>query len=316
MNTPAQTLKQTLTGELGKTIYGMPEVIHGLYLALVGGGHVLLQGGPGLGKTLLAKTFAALLGGRFKRIQCTADMMPSDITGLHIFNSEKNSFEFVPGPLFADVVLVDEINRTGPKTQSALLEAMEERSVTIDRQTYRLPDQFLVIASQNPIEFEGTYPLPESQLDRFMVRLGLDFPEPAVEMQVLKRYDKPGGGHADPGEISALDPAVVNAARDHAAGVHVADTVYQYVSAIAETSRHHPQVSQGVSTRGALNLMRLARVEAAGEGAEFVTPDHVQAVAPAVLAHRLMITADASLEGVEAPEVVTSILKQVSVPRE
>ena len=181
MTTEPQELLSSLNGALGGTVFGMEETIRGLCIALVNRGHVLLEGVPGLGKTLLAKTLAVHMVGEFRRIQCTADLMPSDLTGIHVYHPEKKDFEFVPGPLFADIVLVDEINRAGPKTQSALLQAMEEVKVTIDRTTYDLPDNFMVIASQNPIDFEGTYPLPESQLDRFLMRIDLDYIDAKTE---------------------------------------------------------------------------------------------------------------------------------------
>ena len=183
-----ESFEQKLQQDLGAVVIGMEPVIRALAIAVVARGHVLLQGAPGLGKTLLSKSLAGALGGVFKRVQGTADLMPSDITGVHVFDAERRDFVFRPGPVFADVLLVDEINRTGPKTQSALLEAMEERQVTIDRQNYRLPDKFLVIATQNPREFEGTYPLPESQLDRFMLRIDLAHPARQHELQILAKY--------------------------------------------------------------------------------------------------------------------------------
>jgi MoxR-like ATPase len=275
-----------------------------------------------VGKTLLAKTLASHLGGKFKRIQCTADLMPSDMTGVHVFNEQSRSFELVQGPLFANVVLVDEINRTGPKTQSALLQAMEEGFITIDRDSYPLPENFLVIASQNPHEFEGTYPLPESQLDRFLLRMIISYPEAQHEMQVLQTYDKPGGGHGATSLSSPLaataTPAValIEQARDQVASVHVSDVLYQYVISIANASRAHQNISLGLSTRGALGLMRCARVHAALRGADFVTPDDVKAVAPSVMAHRLILTAEATLENTDTRTLVESVFSQVEVPRE
>ncbi len=318
MTTPIIQLKQHVHQELGKVVFGLDQAIQGLVTALISGGHVLIHGVPGLGKTMLAKNFATLLAGRFKRIQCTADMMPSDITGIHIYLAEKQSFDLVPGPIFADVLLVDEINRTGPKTQSALLQAMEEGMVTIDRRTYRLPKNFLVIASQNPIDFEGTYPLPESQIDRFLLRLDLDYPEAAAEEAVLKCYDKPKVVAAAANEDEKLQPLPYNLleqARQQAADVHISEAIYQYAVAIATASRQHGQVSLGLSTRGALHLMRCARVEAALDGVDFVRPDDLKRVAPAVMAHRLQLTPDAALEGIDAATVVASILEQVEVPR-
>ena len=317
MTSPAEELKTHLHERLEHVVFGMAHVVHGLCLMLITGGHVLLEGVPGLGKTLLAKTLAAQLGGRFKRIQCTADLMPSDITGIHVYNAETHKFVLMAGPLFADVVLVDEINRTGPKTQSALLEAMEEGNVTIDRKTYDLPGDFLVIASQNPHELEGTYPLPESQLDRFLLRLDLTYPSPDMEQRVLETYDQPGGGHRAVETPAATIPhTLIEDAQEQVRKVHVSDALYKYVVQIGATSRAHDNVSLGLSTRGILALMRTARVEAALRGGDFVTPDDVKLVARPVMAHRLILTPDAALEGIGAAEVVAAILDQVQVPRE
>ena len=317
MTTKAQHLESTVRNHLDQIVFGMERIIHGVCVALIAGGHVLLQGPPGLGKTLLAKSLAAKLGGTFKRIQGTTDLMPSDITGLHVYDRERNTFEFVPGPLFADVVLVDEINRIGPKTQSALLQAMEESQISIDRHTYPLPDEFFVIATQNPHEFEGTFPLPEAQLDRFLLRLELTYPEPVMEQQVMRTYDLPRGR---PTKAVASDAQLPKSsladARGEVEGVHVSECMYRYVAEIAGATRAHQNVSLGASTRGALGVMRCARIEACLRGGEFVTPDDVKAVAQSVLAHRLVLTADALLEGIQASQVVDDILGQVPVPRE
>ncbi len=315
MTSAAQQLKQTLSTGISQAIYGLEPTIHGLTIALVAKGQVLLEGVPGLGKTLLAKTFAQLLGGSFKRIQCTADMMPSDLTGIHVYNAEKQGFDLIQGPLFADVVLVDEINRTGPKTQSAFLQAMEEGAITIDRETYPLARNFFIIASQNPHEFEGTFPLPESQLDRFLLRLQLEYPDAACENSILKAYDHPGGGHVQPPVSGLLPYELIEQARAQAADIHVSNAVYDYTTQIAAATRLHHQISLGLSPRGALALMRCARVEAALRGSEFVTPDDIKAVADAVMAHRLILTPDAILEGVQTRELAASILDSVEVPR-
>lgn len=314
---PAEQLKQDLNNAIGQVVFGAEELINGLCLALISGGHVLLEGVPGVGKTLLAKTLAAQLGGQFKRIQCTADLMPSDMTGVHVFNEQNREFELVRGPLFANVVLVDEINRTGPKTQSALLQAMEESFITIDRESYSLPDNFLVIASQNPHEFEGTYPLPESQLDRFLLRMIISYPNEQHEAQVLQTYDKPGGGHS--AQIKTTEQTsqqLIDQAREQVSNVHVSNELYQYVIAIANASRAHQQISLGLSTRGALGLMRCARVQAALRGSDFVTPDDVKHVATSVMAHRLILTPEATLENIDTHVLVESVFAQVEVPRE
>jgi len=318
MSSAAQTLHQHIRDQLGKVVFGMDHAIEHLVLALIAGGHILVQGVPGLGKTLLAKSFAHLTHGKFKRIQCTADLMPSDITGIHIYRNDKQEFELVPGPVFADVLLVDEINRAGPKTQSALLQAMEENRVTIDRKTYALPPDFMVIASQNPVDFEGTYPLPESQLDRFLLRIDLDYSDAATEKVILKHYDKPGAVHNIEIEkqLLAADKSLLAAAREQAAAITISEPVYDYTVSISRASRVHPSVQLGLSNRGSLSLMRCARARAAINGKAFVTPDDIKHLCNSVMAHRLILTPDASLEGIEAGGIIDSILSRVDVPRE
>lgn len=317
MSSAAQNLHQQIRDQLGTIVFGMDKAIEHLVISLIAGGHVLVQGVPGLGKTLLAKSFAQMTLGKFKRIQCTADLMPSDITGIHIYRSDKQAFELVPGPVFADVLLVDEINRAGPKTQSALLQAMEEGKVTIDRTTYKLSESFMVIASQNPIDFEGTYPLPESQLDRFLMRIDLDYIQPEIEKRILQTYDKPGAVHNENIEagLSPIDATLLQQARQQAAAITVADSVYDYAVGLSHASRVHPNVQLGMSNRGTLSLMRCARALAAMHGKDFVTPDDIKQLAGTVMAHRLILTPDASLEGIEADGVIDSILGQVEVPR-
>lgn len=315
MSNAIQQLEKALLAGFSQVIYGLQPTIHGLTIALIANGQVLLEGVPGVGKTLLAKTLAQMLDGSFKRIQCTADMMPSDLTGIHVYNSEKQTFDLIPGPLFADVVLVDEINRTGPKTQSALLQAMEEGAITIDRETYTLAEGFFIIASQNPHEFEGTFPLPESQLDRFLLRLQLSYPDANCEADILKAYDHPGGGHVQPVSTTKISKTEINQARECAAQMHVSNAVYFYATQISAATRSHHQISLGLSPRGALALMRCARVEAALRGAEFVTPDDIKAVAESVMAHRMILTPDAVLEGITATGLTAIILDDIDIPR-
>jgi MoxR-like ATPase len=314
MTNALQELEQTLQQRIGEVVLGVGPAVRALCIAVVARGHVLVQGVPGLGKTLLSKSLAGALGGRFKRIQGTSDLMPTDITGTHLFDSAKNAFEFRPGPLFADVVLFDEVNRAGPRTQSALLEAMEERQVTVDRALFALPADFLVIATQNPREFEGTYPLPESQLDRFMLRLDLSYPSPDSETEVLMRYT---GVAAEPAQAigSPVPAGLLQEARAAAGQVHISPQVCAYVLAIARASREHAQLSLGLSTRGALALLRAARILAGIGGAEFVAADDVKAVAQLVVPHRLMLTGDALLADVTEADVVNRILQQVPAPR-
>ena len=309
-------LEAALRRELDKVVVGAETTIRALTIALVARGHVLLQGAPGLGKTLLAKTFAAAIGGDFQRIQGTADLMPADIVGVHVYDAAAARFSFRPGPLFASVVLVDEVNRAGPKTQSALLEAMEERQVSAEREVFQLPEEFIVVATQNPREFEGTYPLPESQLDRFMLRVDVDYPVRDAEAEVLRRY----GARFDatgqlPAQVVPIDPVLLQAARAAAAAMHVSEALSAYVLDLASASRGDPRVALGLSTRGALALLRAARVAAGLRGADFVTPDEVKEVAPWIVPHRLQLTPEAALEGVTDVDIVRSLLERTPVPR-
>ncbi len=311
-----EDLEARLQERLGGIVIGMRELIRALVIAIVSRGHVLVQGPPGLGKTLLGKSLAAALGSSFTRVQGTADLMPADITGVHIFDEASRKFVLHAGPIFTDVLLIDEINRTGPKTQSALLEAMAERQVSIDRETYPLAPGFLVIATQNPHEFEGTYPLPESQLDRFMMRIDVSYPGSDDEATVLTRY----GTIASTAEASPAGPAVVTdgqiaAARDCTDHVHVAPELIAYVLAIAKASREDTQIELGLSTRGALAVLRAARVAASLRGSEFVTPDDVKLVVPWTVPHRLTLSADAALEGRTDHVLARALLERVPVPR-
>jgi MoxR-like ATPase len=318
MSTAIESLESAITQKLGQQVLGMHSAIRALTIALVAQGHVLVQGVPGLGKTLLAKTLARALGGEFKRIQGTPDLMPGDIIGVHVFDSIKQNFVFRPGPLFANVVLMDEINRTGPKTQSALLEALEERQVTVDRSRFDLPENFLLLATQNPREFEGTYPLPESQLDRFMLRIDIEYPDRHTEQQILERYGAQMGAgsiQADAQETAVLSSEMIHAAQQQAAAVHVSAALYGYVLDLAHNSRTHTQLALGLSTRGALALVRAARVAAGLRGADFVTPDDIKSVAVPVMAHRLALAPEAILEEQNEIKIVQKLLSETEVPR-
>jgi MoxR-like ATPase len=314
--TAIQRLREALAQQLARVVVGVEPAVDALVVALIARGHVLIQGVPGLGKTLFAKSLARSLGGEFKRIQGTADLMPSDIIGVHVFEPTARSFAFRPGPLFADVVLVDEINRAGPKTQSALLEAMEERQVSVERTMLPLPEDFIVLATQNPREFEGTFPLPESQLDRFMLRIDMGYPERAAESEILARY---GGvltpAHAALDAVEGIDPALLGEARELTERLHVSAALGGYVLDLAAASREHPRLALGLSTRGLLALVKAARVAAGMRGADFVTPDDVKQVAPWILSHRLVLTPEATLEGVSDAQVVDDLLTTTPVPR-
>jgi len=316
MTAPIQQLEALLVQELGRVVVGAEASIRVLVIALVARGHVLIQGVPGLGKTLLAKTLAHTLGGEFKRIQGTPDLMPSDIIGVHVFDESQRGFVFRPGPLFADVVLVDEINRAGPKTQSALLEAMEERQVSVERAAFPLPADFLVLATQNPRDFEGTYPLPESQLDRFMLRIDVDYPGRDAETEILTRY----GGMLPAAQaimegVGVVKRSLLEEARMEAERIHVADALMAYVLDLARASREHSRLSLGLSTRGALALVKAARITAGLRAGDFVTPDDVKEAAIRVMAHRLVLTPEAALEGSTDVDVVRNLLAETPVPR-
>jgi MoxR-like ATPase len=316
MSASIRQLEDSLARELGRVVIGAHSAVRALVIALVARGHVLVQGVPGQGKTLLAKALARALGGDFKRIQGTPDLMPSDIIGVYVFDESQRTFAFRPGPLFADVVLVDEINRAGPKTQSALLEAMEERQVSVERAAWQLPADFLVIATQNPREFEGTYPLPESQLDRFMLRIDIDYPDRAAEADILTRY---GGvnlaAQTALAEVTVLGRPLLAEARAEVERIHIADALTAYVLDLARASREHQRLTLGLSTRGALALLKAARIAAGLRGGDFVTPDDVKETAVWVMAHRLVLTPEAALEGISDVEVVQSLLAETPVPR-
>jgi MoxR-like ATPase len=313
MSTALEDLERRLQEALGMTVIGLKPIIRALTIAVVARGHVLLQGPPGLGKTLLSKSLAAGLGGTFRRVQGTADLMPSDIIGVHVFDTAKREFEFRPGPLFADVLLVDEINRASPKTQSALLEAMEERQVTVERKTYLLPAQFLVIATQNPGDFEGTYPLPESQLDRFMLRIDMTYPAREDEQMILARYASLSV--AEQNFPFVVSQVVLDAVRAEVDQVHVAPELLAYILELAQASRQHSHLTLGLSTRGSLAVLRAARIVAALRGGTFVTPDDVKEMVPSVISHRLVLAPEAMLEGLTTQTLVQRILDQVPVPR-
>jgi MoxR-like ATPase len=315
MTAQAQDVEKFFQQQVGAVVYGLDDVIHALTIALVGAGHVLIEGPPGLGKTLLSNTFAQVLGGEFKRIQGTADLMPTDLTGVHVFDSQRGQFQFRRGPLFADVVLVDEVNRAGPKTQSALLEAMEERFVTVDGERFPLPADFLIVATQNPRDFEGTYPLPESQLDRFMVCVQMGYPGRADEARILAEYGLPGRARGSMA-VETLPGGALAAARAELASVHLSDALVGYVLDIVAATRQTSSIALGLSSRAAIALARCARIEAALRGGDFVVPDDVKRVAPWVIPHRLVLAPDAVLEGASARTEIERILAAVAVPRD
>ena len=302
-----------ITANIEKVIRGKPDVVHLLVLALVCDGHVLVEDVPGVGKTSLGKALARSVDGDFGRVQFTPDLLPTDVTGTSVFNRANGSFEFRPGPVFSDVLLADEINRASPKTQSALLEAMGERQVTVDGKTRDLGSPFMVIATQNPIEHEGTYPLPESQLDRFLMRLTIGYPGRGSEEEILQTR----GDHEPIDDIGPVTSAEeVRRMSATLGGIHVAPALRSYLLDIADATRRHPSLSLGLSPRGTLALQRVCRAQAAAGGRAYVTPDDVKALAPVVVPHRLVTTPETRMRGIRATDVVTEILDGVPVPRE
>jgi MoxR-like ATPase len=293
-------------------ILGKRDPIKLALTALFAEGHLLLEDVPGTGKTSLAKAIAQSMDGKWNRIQFTPDLLPSDVTGSTIYNQGRGTFEFHPGPVFANIVLGDEINRASPKTQSALLEVMEEHQVTVDAQPYPVPRPFMVIATQNPVEFEGTYRLPEAQLDRFMLKMSIGYLTVDQEMAVLTRH-----GRATSNEpLSAVMPAnQVRTMVQLAEQVHVEPSVAAYLVGLAHATRDLPEVRLGVSSRGSLALMKAARVNAMAAGRSFVRPDDVKALAHAVLEHRLILTPEAEMRGVKPADLVNRLLSDVSPPR-
>ena len=302
---------EKVTGNVEQVIIGKRREVQITLIALLCEGHLLIEDVPGVGKTMLARSIAKSIGCSFRRIQFTPDLLPSDVTGVSIFNQKNQEFEFRAGPVMAQIVLADEINRATPKTQSALLEAMEERQVTVDGVTYIMERPFLVLATQNPIEYEGTFPLPEAQIDRFMMRLSLGYPSPADEMNILEsqREHHPV---QDIGQIVSAEDLVV--AQTAVKQVYVDDLIKEYIVELAGATRHHPDIYLGVSPRGSLALFRGSRALAALEGRTYVIPDDVKALLEATFAHRLIISPSARIKNVEARAVVQQIAASVPIP--
>ena len=310
MDDSNQKLKLILDN-MNKVMIGKEETATLSLVALLAEGHVLLEDVPGVGKTMMIRTLAKLIGGDFKRIQFTPDLLPSDITGVSIYNPKTLDFEFHRGPIFGNVILADEINRTSPKTQSSLLEAMEEGSVTVDGQTLQLSKPFFVMATQNPIEHEGTYPLPEAQLDRFLLKMKMGYPAPAAELEMLQRQS-----HTNPLETISpvIDHAELVQMQREAKEVHVEQNILGYIVEIVQASRKHPSLTLGISPRGALALMHASKAYAYIQGRSYVVPDDVKYLAPHVLAHRMLVTPEARYAGQQSTDILQQMMQKMHIP--
>ncbi|WP_436326560.1 AAA family ATPase [Brevibacterium sp. FAM 27836] len=313
-------LREAFTGvrtEIAKAVVGQDQAVTGMLIALLSQGHVLLEGVPGVAKTLLVRSFAAAVSLESSRVQFTPDLMPSDVTGSLVFDASAADFSFRPGPVFTNILIADEINRTPPKTQSALLEAMEEHQVSVGGRPRRLPEPFLVAATQNPVEYEGTYPLPEAQLDRFLFKLVLDLPEREHEFEILERHAR----GFDAAELSAaglrpvVDADLIAGAREAIAGIYIAPQIITYVVDLARATRRAPSLALGVSPRGATRMLGAARAHAWLSGRNYVTPDDVKALAHMTLGHRVILRPEAQMDGLDVNQVLDSIIATTEVPR-
>jgi MoxR-like ATPase len=306
-----QDVASRVVENVERVIIGKHEEVEMALVAMLCRGHVLIEDVPGVGKTVLAKSLAKSIGCSFRRIQFTPDLLPSDVTGVSVFNQKTREFEFRPGPIMAQIVLVDEINRATPKTQSALLESMEERQVTVDDRTYKMPEPFLILATQNPIEYEGTFPLPEAQLDRFLMRISLGHPEPAEEIRILdaQQFIHP---------LETIEQVVAAeellAAQEEVKAIHVDPLIKEYIVSVVNATRDYPDVYLGASPRGSLGLHKTGQALAAIRGRDYVVPDDIKVLAEPVLAHRLIVSPSARIKNVDTRYVVQDILASVPVP--
>jgi MoxR-like ATPase len=303
---------QTVQDNVETVIRGKPEVVHLALVCLFAEGHLLVEDVPGVGKTSLARALATSIGSSWHRIQFTPDLLPSDVTGVSIYNQATGVFEFKPGPVFAGVVLADEINRASPKTQSALLEVMEEQHVTVDGRSYPVPRPFMVVATQNPVDMDGTYPLPEAQLDRFLLRVSVGYPDQSAEVDILRAHH---GVPAIEQIKSVVSREVVRAMIAVTNDVHVADSLHDYIVRLVAATRTLPEVRLGASPRGSLALLRAGRALAAADGRGFLLPEDVRSLAVPVLAHRLILTPEAEVRGVLAAQAIERVLANEAVPR-
>jgi len=307
---PIREIAQEVLSEVSRVIVGYGEILQQLFIALLVNGHVLLEGVPGLGKTVMAKTFAKSLGISFRRVQFTPDLLPSDITGTKIFDQNEGAFVLQKGPLFANIVLADEINRSAPKTQAALLEAMAERQITIEGETLPLDKPFMVVATENPVEMEGTYPLPEAQLDRFIMKVWLDYPSQEEEVDIMRRQisgESPSVTAITSGEELLAAQKLMNM-------VYIDDRILKYIRDIVLKTRNHPQIALGCGPRASLVLMKCSKARAAILGRIYVTPDDVRALIMPALNHRILLKPEAELEGLDVKSVLKNIVEDIPIP--
>jgi MoxR-like ATPase len=316
MEMSAADLATHVRREFSKIIVGQSDAVDQLLLVVLARGHALIEGVPGLAKTLAVKSLAHIFRLQFQRVQCTPDLIPADILGGNIFESAAGSFRIHRGPIFTDMLLVDEINRMPPRTQSALLEAMEELQVTIDGTSHPLPRTFTVFATQNPVEFEGTYPLPEAQLDRFLMKIRVEYPEPAQEAEILSRYQNGFEARAfERVQVEAVPEDALQSAREEAGRVRVEPKLLDYIVSIVRATRNSPAVSLGASPRAAISLMLVAKAIAAIEGRDFLIPDDVKTTAAPILRHRMLLKPEADLEGITPDQIVAEVLAGTAVPQ-
>jgi len=301
--------------ELAKVIVGQSDLVDGTLTALLCGGHALIEGVPGLGKTLSVKILARSLNVGFQRVQCTSDLMPADLLGTNVLNLSSGAFSLHRGPMFTDLLLVDEINRMPPRTQAALLESMEERQVTIDGERYPLSGVFTVLATQNPVEFEGTYPLPEAQLDRFLLKIKINYPSSEEELTILEKHNTQSAADTSQIEIASIEGGTLEQARRELRELKVEQSLLRYISEIARRTRSWPSVSLGASPRAAISLMLVAKALAALNDRDYVIPDDVKAATLPALRHRLVLRPEAELEGFDTDRVLTDVLAAVEVPK-
>jgi MoxR-like ATPase len=304
-----------LKAEIGKVIVGQEQMIELLLAGILADGHILIEGVPGVAKTLTAKLLSKVIAVGFSRIQFTPDLMPSDVIGTSVFNPRESNFQFKPGPIFSNIVLIDEINRAPAKTQSALFEVMEERQITVDGQTYPLKPPFMVVATQNPIEQEGTYHLPEAQLDRFLFKINVQYPNAEQEFRIVANHHQLRGNVRIETVASVLSAERISELREKVRGIHVEEKLIQFITTIVGATRNHKSIYLGASPRASIGILNGSKAIAAMRGRDFVTPEDIVYIAPAVLRHRLVLTPEKEMEGASADDVIDEIIRSIEVPR-